>query len=205
MSSIKKIFFRNKLKQKLLKNMRRLIVLAAIMMIAIVTFAQSKDDPKEQLITSLDREGHKFDFGTIYLKIDNNGNYYIGLYDGPHSIFKVYEGGRLFLKLDNDEILTLKNSKTIQVFSEYDRYGNKLWDETRVFYLSDKDLKALKQHKICKMRAEIRGNVTDIMRSDLSKDYDFATQQQKVYNKYLEKTGQKRRQEELNANPLLDF
>lgn len=50
----------------------------------------------------------------------------------------------------------------------------------------------MKQHKICKMRAEIRGNVTDIMRSDLSKDYDFATQQQKVYNKYLEKTGQKR-------------
>lgn len=58
-------------------------MMAMFAMSLVTTFAQSKDGPQESLITSINREGYELDFGSIYLKIDNDGGYCLGLFDAP--------------------------------------------------------------------------------------------------------------------------
>ena len=130
--------------------------------------------------------------------VDHDGKECLGTY-------AVHKGKHIYLKLDNDEIITLTCVSMNMVHNGYYKgstYVHYKYEIYSYFNIDNKIIEKLKEHQIIKMRCEMKYDVLDMYLHD---DLDF----NKHYNKFLDtinkKNSTENKQEEINNNPLLDF
>lgn len=186
--------------------MKKFILLLLIVFPCLV-YSQKYNDPKEHLF-GIDIEQEYHSSGDLYLKIDNNGKYYLGLEEySTHQKFLIYKGNPLYIKLDNDNIITLTCNTTIVVwFGGFDNYANKYYQRTTVFYLDNKTLELLRNNKIIKLRGLIKKDIKNIVISKYSTNtYNFIEKENKLQVEYKNLKQQEFNQQNLNKDPLLGF
>ncbi len=131
--------------------------------------------------------------------VDSQGRHIVGQYT-------ISQGKNLYLKLDNEEIMTLKCSLRRKVHNGYYTGNNsiyKQYDFFCYFKLSAEQLQKLKEHEIIKMRCELKFEVMD-MRLDNDKS-SFCSKLEELQNKKNEKMEQEKNKDEIKNNPLKGF
>lgn len=186
-------------------NIKKFILLLLIVFPFLV-YSQSYNDPKEYLFSVNIEDTYKS--GSLYLKIDNNGKYYLGLQEySTYQNFLIYKGNPLYIKLGNNNIITLTcNTKTIVWRGSFDNYANKYYEITTVFYLDNKTLELLRNNKIIKLRGLIKEDIKNIVISKYSTSiYNFIEKENKLQVEYKNLKQQEFNQQNLNKDPLLGF
>lgn len=138
-----------------------------------------------------------FAFNVPQLK-DTHGN----RLDGKYSI---EEGKNIFLKLDDDEIFSLKCDYLERVQNGYYTSSNDIYrkyDYHSYFLLDENQVSALLTHKIIKIRAEFNVGIMDLR---LKNPESLSNAISKLNDERLNKLKSEKEQEELKDNPLKGF
>lgn len=120
--------------------------------------------------------------------------------------YAVYTGKHIYLKLDNDEIITLTCSYMIQRPDGYEYGTNDIYVKYAIysyFDINETILGKLLSHNIIKMRVECRYDVIDATFKGYNPE--FAKNYNTFMNKYLDKKQKDNLQTQVNNNPLLGF
>jgi hypothetical protein len=139
------------------------------------------------------------DIANVASMVDEDGRKTLGRY-------AVQKGKHIYLKLDNDTIITLtchfyKERHNGYYVGENDIYNK--YDVYSYFNLDDNTINQLRSHNIIKMRVEVKYDVID---ANFKGDYpEFEKHYNKTMDKFYAKLNKNRAQQELNNNPLSGF
>jgi hypothetical protein len=160
------------------------------------------------------------ELGFIHIECDNKGNIWLKhnvitpynveeLVDseGRHVIaeYAINKGKHIYLKLDNNEIITLTCSLMKKVHSGYYTGNTNIYNQYDIFSyfnLNDEIINKLKNNKIIKMRCEMKFEILDMELKDeisLSKNFD------KFQTAILEKKNKEIEKNKIKENPLSNF
>lgn len=130
--------------------------------------------------------------------VDEQGRHICGQYT-------INTGKHIYLKLDNNEIITLTCNYRSKIHTDY-YTGNtgvyKQYDMYSYFLLNSNIIEKLKNHKIIKMRCEMKFEVKDM---NLDKEIDCNESFNTLNELYTKKYNEDHNINELNNNPLKDF
>ena len=124
--------------------------------------------------------------------IDEYGKECLGKYN-------IYKGKHLYLKLANNEIITLTCSEVIERYSGF-KVGHK--DIYAYFDLSDEIINKLNTNAIMKMRCELKYVIMDMF---LEKPVLLRLEFNKLNEEYKNKIPEVELQNKLKENPLSGF
>lgn len=135
-----------------------------------------------------------------------NGHGYSGAL-GSTGISKksIPKGKHIYLKLSNDEIITLECKAVTTIHTGYYTGSTDIWKEYTnycYFDLSKDQIEKLSKYEIIKMRCEQVEGVTDV---DLREPVKLYNDIERVGKRVDEKLEEERQQHELNTNPLKGF
>ena len=154
----------------------------------------------------------------VRLQTDGNNHFWLqyecdypnnvhGLRIGGRDCFGIWsfkKGQKMYLKLDNDEILELKCTSRKSEACGYKTMATSI--ETRYnvysyFLLNNEQIEKLSNHGFKKMRGELKYDVYDFFLEHDVVTIDF----KKLYQKILEKNESERKKQSRRENPLNDF
>lgn len=155
---------------------------------------------------------------TVRLQTDGNNHYWLqyecdypnnvhGLRIGGRDCFGIWsfkKGQKMYLKLDNDDILELKCTSRKSEACGYKTMATSI--ETRYnvysyFLLNNEQIEKLSSHGFKKMRGELKYEVYDFFLEHDVVTIDF----QKLYQKIEEKNESEGKKQSRRENPLEDF
>ena len=144
----------------------------------------------------------RYECGLGYCQVekitDDNGREWLGRYN-------VYKGKHMYLKLDNDEIITLTCKDIKFIHNGYFTGYTDIYKEYQIFSyfdLTQDVIDKLNEHKIVKMRCELRYEVSDMV---LKEDIDLKPKFEKAFNELDEKIEEETQKNDLKSNPLNGF
>lgn len=129
---------------------------------------------------------------------DGNGREWLGKYN-------VYKGKHMYLKLDNDEIITLTCKDIEFIHNGYFTGNTDIYKEYQIFSyfdLTQDVINKLNEHKIVKMRCELRYEVLDMV---LEEDIDLKPKFEEAFNELGKKMEEETQKNDLKSNPLNGF
>ena len=146
------------------------------------------------------QDNEKDKTGACHIQRDDNGVYWLlhfisSKYDDDKKKYYIPKGKHLYLKFDDDEVVTLKCELIKKISNIKIRYS--------FFILDNKTIDKLKTHKLIKMRSEVKDEVIDaeVVNDDIlfPNSTDKAIENaDKGYNEVI-------RQRKLKNNPLDGF
>lgn len=215
------------------------MILFLMMCVSINTVSQTLIKPNSEMKSCIGCfYNKKTSINSIFMNVDVNNDYYLSIeskaftwgdyiYPCDFDNYKINHiiktGKRLFIKLNNDSVITLT------CMSYYFSYGSRKlevcgngvdWGCTTkissMFKLSDNDMNALKTHDIVKLRLEFDNEYFDVEHNDKSceiKDCanvkDIFDYLNKRYIDYIESVKTAKtiadKQEKMKSNPLYNF
>ena len=144
----------------------------------------------------------KYECGVGYCNVeritDENGREWLGMYS-------VYKGKHMYLKLDNDEIIALTCKDIKFIHNGYFTGNTDIYKEYEIFSyfdLTQELIDKLRNHKIVKMRCELKYEVLDMV---LEEDINLKPKFEEAFNKYDKKVEEETQKNNLKSNPLNGF
>ena len=141
----------------------------------------------------------------IWLKYQSGYGYSSVLNESGISKECILKGKHIYLKLSNDEVITLECKRVTTIHTGYYTGSTDIWKEYKnycYFDLSKDQIEKLSKYEIIKMRCEQKKGVVDIELKEPIKLYNDIERASKRTD---EKLKEEKQQNELNANPLKDF